>query len=555
MPPIRSRSSSNSAEQEGRILLAIQAFKNKEISSIRELARRFNIPRTTLQRRLTGDVFRLETRANNHKLTETEEESLEKWILSMDLRGAAPRPSIVREMADLLLQKRGTTPVLSVGEKWVYNFIKRRPLLSSRFSKRYNYERAKCEDPKIIREWFDLVQKTILQFGIDPDDIYNFDKTGFAMGLTATAKVITRSEYYGRRPVLQPGNREWVTVVECTNASGWALPPCVIFKGKVFIKSWFDGLPEDWRFEVSPNGWTSDKIGFRWLEKLFIPTTSLRTKGGYRLLILNGHGSHLTPKFDEICEQNKVIPICMPAHSSHLLQPLDIGCFAVLKRAYGRMVETKMRNGINHIDKLDFLEAYPFARIEAFKSETIKNSFGAAGLVPFEPERVILKLNIRLRTPTPPASRGSDSSRNFTPKTPFTEKDLRRQASSIKALLRIRSRSPPSPSNRALNQLVKGFQLQLQSHILQAQEIKELRAANEKQKQKRGKSRRQIQAEAGLTVQEASQLITEPVEAIEAPPSPPRRSPSLALQPRTRAPPKCSGCGEIGHNINRCLAR
>ncbi|KAK4865356.1 hypothetical protein LT330_009467 [Penicillium expansum] len=126
----------------------------------------------------------------------------------MDSRGASPRPSMVREMADLLLEKRGTTPVLSVGENWVTNFVKRRPLLSSRFSKRYNYERAKYEDPKIIKEWFDLVQKTILQFGIDPDDIYNFDETGFAIGLIATAKVIIRSEFYGRRPLLQPGNRE-----------------------------------------------------------------------------------------------------------------------------------------------------------------------------------------------------------------------------------------------------------------------------------------------------------------------------------------------------------
>jgi hypothetical protein len=80
--------------------------------------------------------------------------------------------------------------------------MKRRPLLSSRFSKRYNYERAKCEDPKIIMEWFNLIQKTILQFGIDPDDVYNFNETGFVMGLTATTKVIIRSEYYGRRPVL-----------------------------------------------------------------------------------------------------------------------------------------------------------------------------------------------------------------------------------------------------------------------------------------------------------------------------------------------------------------
>ena len=72
------------------------------------------------------------------------------------------------------------------------------------------------------------------------------------------------------------------------------------------------------------------------------------------------------------------------------------------------MVEFKIRNGINHINKLDFLEAYPSARIKAFKSETIKNSFAAAGLVLFAPDQVISKLNIQLRTPTPPLSRGSD---------------------------------------------------------------------------------------------------------------------------------------------------
>jgi hypothetical protein len=162
----------------------------------------------------------------------------------------------------------------------------------------------------------------------------------------------------------------------------------------------------------------------------------------------------------------------------------------VLKRAYSRLVEFRIQYGSNHINKLDFLEVYPTTRIEAFKSETIKNSFQSTGLIPFTPERVLLKLNIRLRTPTPPPSRGSDSSRNFTPKTPFTEKELRRQASSIKALLRTRSRSPPSPSDRALNQLVKGFCLTIQGTILLAKENKELRAANEKQKQKRTRSRR-----------------------------------------------------------------
>lgn len=143
-------------------------------------------------------------------------------------------------------------------------------------------------------------------------DIYNFDETGSAMDLIATAKVVTRSEYYGRRAILQPGNRELVTAIESISASGFVVPPCIIFKGKAYIEGWFDSLPKDWRFEVSQNDWTTDEIGLPWLEKLFIPATSARTKGKYRLLILDGHGSHLTPQFDRICTENLIIPLCMP---------------------------------------------------------------------------------------------------------------------------------------------------------------------------------------------------------------------------------------------------
>ena len=50
------------------------------------------------------------------------------------------------------------------------------------------------------------------------------------MGLVSTARVVTRAEYYGRRSVLKPGNREWVTAVETVNALGWVLPPLIIFK-------------------------------------------------------------------------------------------------------------------------------------------------------------------------------------------------------------------------------------------------------------------------------------------------------------------------------------
>jgi DNA invertase Pin-like site-specific DNA recombinase len=89
----------------------------------------------------------------------------------------------------------------------------------------------------------------------------------------------------------------------------------------------------------------------------------------------------------------------MPAHLSHLLQPLNIGFFLVLKRAYSEVVESQTRLGIHRVDKNDFLKAYRKARIKAFTEINIVNSFAGAGIKPFDPQRVISKLDIRLTTP------------------------------------------------------------------------------------------------------------------------------------------------------------
>jgi len=130
--------------------------------------------------------------------------------------------------------------------------------------------------------------------------------------------------------------------------------------------------------------------------------TKERVLGRYRLLILDGHGSHATPEFDQYCLDHSIIVLCMPPHSSHLLQPLDVGCFSVLKRSYGRLVEGKMSLGVNHIDKQEFLLLYQQARAEALHEKNIKSGFIATGLVPYDPERVLSLLNAAIHTPSPP---------------------------------------------------------------------------------------------------------------------------------------------------------
>ena len=93
----------------------------------------------------------------------------------------------------------------------------------------------------------------------------------------------------------------------------------------------------------------------------------------------------------------------MLTHSSHLLQLLDVGCFSLLKRAYSYEIEGLMRNYITYISKLEFLLAFRAAFYKAFIESNICLSFRATSLVLFNLDAVLLKLNIVVRTPPPPA--------------------------------------------------------------------------------------------------------------------------------------------------------
>src|SRR5450432_4626080 len=142
-------------------------------------------------------------------------------------------------MANLLLEKRSNSnsnsnPNSQVGQRWVYNFVQRHQALQTRYNRKYDYQRAKYEDPKVIREWFQSIESTITEYGIQEEDIYNFDETGFQIGVISTTKVITSAERSNRPISIQPRNRKWVTAIDCISSTGWSLPPVVIFEGKVY---------------------------------------------------------------------------------------------------------------------------------------------------------------------------------------------------------------------------------------------------------------------------------------------------------------------------------
>lgn len=120
------------------------------------------------------------------------------------------------------------------------------------------------------------------------------------MGIISTVKVVCSSDCKGKPRLLQSGNREWVTAVECISVRGIAVPLFIILKSVNKLLDWYNlpSLSSDWAITESLNGWTSDELGLEWLQKIFDPWMKLYTVGWYRLLVLDGYSSHLTPLFD-----------------------------------------------------------------------------------------------------------------------------------------------------------------------------------------------------------------------------------------------------------------
>ncbi|EED12237.1 conserved hypothetical protein [Talaromyces stipitatus ATCC 10500] len=453
-------------KQEGLKESAIRDLQSSKIQSGCKAARVYGLPRTSLQGRLKGRRPLAESNATKRKLTSTEEETLIKRVLSLTKRGYPPRPIFIENWANLLLANRGSDgPIERVGINWKSTFINRHPEVKSVYYRGFHYQQAKCEDRKVIQPWFELVRTTIAEYGIDSSDIYNFDETGFAMGLIKSAKVIIGAETTNKEAfVLQPGKREWVTAIEAVNSTG------------------------------------------------------TRTVGRYRLFILDGHGSHSTPEFDTTCIENNIISLCMPAHTSHLCQPLDISIFSPLKKSYYK-----------------------------------HNGFAATGLIPLNPGRVLEKLNIQLKTPTPPgSSHGTSQSQSSCFQTPSNPHELKQHSIAVKKRLDPLFSSPSNPTLVKLNQVYKSCEIAWHNATLLAQENMELRTAIQKEDQKHKRTKKVITEEASLIRGEAQSFIDESNAANQLAASLVSVEDGL---PRRRAPPTCSDCHRISHTRRQCPNR
>jgi hypothetical protein len=398
--------------EDTQIILALEALESGQIRSIREAARQFSVPRSTLAHRRNGRPARRTAHTSQQACTEEEEQALIKWIQHWSSQGFPIRHDMLRAMAEHLIlgrngtSRRNTVSTHVVGHNWASRFVKRHQDLQSIITMSIGRPRSTACTAENLNKWFDTFRDNMKRYKPDTADIYNIGETTLSIGSAAEMYAVIDKHQGSIDNAAKAAKGELLITIECVSADGSTiLPPFVIFEGKHLQSTWIsDGIPDNWMAATSPRGWTSNELGLRWLEQHFEPNTrpAGRGRSRYRFLILDGHGSHITPDFQDSCAKHKIVLLSLPAHTSHMLQPLDVSILTPVKHLFKQTIDSRLQMGKVPIPRTEFLNVYCETRLQAMTAKNITSGFRKAGLIPFNPAIVLRQLPAA--PPLPPDS-------------------------------------------------------------------------------------------------------------------------------------------------------
>jgi hypothetical protein len=370
--------------------------------------------------------------------------------------------------------------------RWISRFLHRYPnellTASSALMEKQRHDAALYNS---FRLYFNLLHSTIKQHVVEVENTYNMDKKGFMIGvIRKSVGIFDKKLFRLRRFKLasHDGNRKWVTVVGAVGADSFALLPAVIYplSSLTVQHSWlkeFEAKKDCVHFGTSSNGWTNDALGLAWLKQVFDRYTRVRARGKYRLLILDGHGSHVTKAFIEYAHANKILVLLFPPHATHALQPLDVACFRSLVHHYSEELLHRghTTEGWAPVAQSDFFLLFWAAWKKTFTKDLIEEAFRCTGIHPPDADVVLEKF--KNTTPKSPSTTPEPTGLKPASEPPSWRKTQR-------LLKRAREEDKPS-ADEALDQALHQLHVQLEVVQHRVTGLEEALSINKKKKRKR----------------------------------------------------------------------
>ena len=350
----------------------------KESISIHSAAKKYGIPKSTLNDKVNGRHCKSHGRPNRLS-PEEEEEIVQTCLVFAEWGYGLGKKEILTVISDYVKSRKKAHlfPKGVPGEDWWRGFMLRHPSLSLR---------AKAVTPEIINHWFMDVLKPILDradLHYHPERIFNADETSFSL-CGRPHRVVCKCGAKSPQFFVGGTGKENITVQGCMSASGTFLPPYILYTGQQLMFDQTQGGPLGMRYGVSPKGWMT-KINFLdWFRNQFIPALPEERPV---LLILDGYKSHIKYEVRELAKQHSIEIAKLPSHTTHVLQPLDVSTFKPLKEAYDTVAHNFFRTHRRYINKRDF-PALLATAWKTFKPEMAINGFRKTGILPFNKDAV-----------------------------------------------------------------------------------------------------------------------------------------------------------------------
>lgn len=313
------------------------------------------------------------------------EHKIVKFITDMQELGFGLSVMQVRklayDLAGVLRREHFLNSEKKIASKWWWSSFKERYGLCLRLPENLSAYRASMSNPIVINDYYEKLDDLLTKLDIknQPSQIWNVDETGLAY-VVKSNKVVCKigKKYVYKRTYGEKAQTQ--TLVGCACADGTFLPPFIIFKGVRWTDSLKMGCLPSSEIRISPKGWITSDLFLEWFT-FFI--NSIRHDHRPVVLLMDSHSSHITPAVIELAKQNHIFLMTFPAHTSHLLQPLDVGVYRSLKAHWSQQLNQRiLTQPHDKPGRSNFHELFNPAFLASFTPANIINAFKKAGACP-----------------------------------------------------------------------------------------------------------------------------------------------------------------------------
>ena len=270
--------------------------------------------------------------------------------------------------------------------RWVEGFLGRWPELRVLKPRSLEQVRAKMTSEMIVNNYFEELQSVLEKYELTdkPHLIFNVDEKPISQN-HKPPHVVASTLFHP--PAVTAGKSNTTTVFGCGSASGMAVPPYFVFPGKRMLPDLMAGATPGAEGTVSDSGWSNSAVFREYLEDhflKFVPSNSDQKI----LLLLDGHKTHVSVGLVEWANEHGIILFILPAHTSHLLQPMDVACFGPFQRIYDSLCHSFTRDISGTITRYNICELACRAYTRALSAENLHSAFRRTGIYPLNKEAI-----------------------------------------------------------------------------------------------------------------------------------------------------------------------